>query len=181
MDPSPSNWLAACIADLTPDLQVFLSWGSTVMRFHSWLSFSLNFFLAHVHTSLVARALHITIPVKLSEILKTMSRSSVNFLAYGCHILWLDITDLRDHGPVMALQSRKVCWSMAEFHWQSPCKICTHGHSICKIGGWWLELLLFDRFYFYHGLYISCIQTIIYRIALQGFLNVLTLYSIGYF
>ena len=60
--------------------------------------------LTVLYTSLVARALHITIPMKLSEILITMSRSSVNFLAYGCHMLWLDITDLRDHGPVMALQ-----------------------------------------------------------------------------
>ena len=42
--PLPGNWLAACIADLTPDLQVLLSWGSTVVSFHSWQSFSVSFF-----------------------------------------------------------------------------------------------------------------------------------------
>ena len=44
MGPFPGNWLAACIADLTPDLQVLLSWGSTVVSFHSWQSFSVSFF-----------------------------------------------------------------------------------------------------------------------------------------
>ena len=28
VDPLPGSWLAACMADLTPDLQVCLSWGS---------------------------------------------------------------------------------------------------------------------------------------------------------
>ena len=35
--PFPGNWLAARIADLTPDLQMLLSCGSTVVSFHSWL------------------------------------------------------------------------------------------------------------------------------------------------
>ena len=39
--PLPGNWLAARIADLTPDLQVLLSWGSTVASFHS-LQYSLS-------------------------------------------------------------------------------------------------------------------------------------------
>ena len=42
--PFPGNWLAARIADLTPDLQVLLSWGSTVVSFHSRQSFSVSFF-----------------------------------------------------------------------------------------------------------------------------------------
>ena len=39
--PLPGNWLAAGIADLTLDLQVLLSWGSTVASFHS-LQYSLS-------------------------------------------------------------------------------------------------------------------------------------------
>ena len=33
VSPFPVNWLAARLADLTPDLQVLLSWGSTVVSF----------------------------------------------------------------------------------------------------------------------------------------------------
>ena len=44
MGPFPGNWLAARIADLTPDLQVLLSCGSTVVSFHSRQSFSVSFF-----------------------------------------------------------------------------------------------------------------------------------------
>ena len=40
--PFPGNWLAARIADLTPDLQVLLSWGSTVVSFHSRQSLSVS-------------------------------------------------------------------------------------------------------------------------------------------
>ena len=42
--PLRGNWLAASIADLIPDLQVLLSWGSTVVSFHSQQSFSVSFF-----------------------------------------------------------------------------------------------------------------------------------------
>ena len=52
--PFPGNWLAARIADLTPDLQVLLSWGSTVVSFHSRQSFSVSFF--HVCLGLPAPA-----------------------------------------------------------------------------------------------------------------------------
>ena len=44
VSPLPGNWLAARIADLTPDLQVLLSWGSTVASFYWGQSFSINFF-----------------------------------------------------------------------------------------------------------------------------------------
>ena len=33
--PLPGSWLAAHMADLTPDLQVYLSWGSIAKSFHS--------------------------------------------------------------------------------------------------------------------------------------------------
>ena len=52
MGPFPGNWLAARIADFTPDLQVLLSCGSTVVSFHSWQSFSASFF--HVRLGLPA-------------------------------------------------------------------------------------------------------------------------------
>ena len=42
--PLPGNWLADSIVYVTPDLQVPLSWGSTVLSFHSWQSFSISFF-----------------------------------------------------------------------------------------------------------------------------------------
>ena len=41
--PLPGNWLAARIADLSPDLQMLLSWGSAVVSFHSRQSFSISF------------------------------------------------------------------------------------------------------------------------------------------
>ena len=49
--PFPGNWLAALIADLTPDLLVLLSWGSTVVSFHSRQSLSVSFF--HVSLGLL--------------------------------------------------------------------------------------------------------------------------------
>ena len=52
MGPFPGNWLATGIADLTPDLQVLLSWGSTVVSFHSRQSLSVSFF--HVSLGLPA-------------------------------------------------------------------------------------------------------------------------------
>ena len=55
MGPFPGNWLAARIPDLTPDLQVLLSWGSTVVSFHSRQSFSVSFF--HVCLGLPAPCL----------------------------------------------------------------------------------------------------------------------------
>ena len=53
--PFPCILLAARIADLTFDLQVLLSWGSTVLIFHSWQSFSVSFF--HVSLGLPAPCL----------------------------------------------------------------------------------------------------------------------------
>ena len=44
MSTLPGNWLAACMADLKHDLQVLLSWGSTVVSFHSPQSFCISFF-----------------------------------------------------------------------------------------------------------------------------------------
>ena len=42
--PLPGNWLAACLADLTPDLQVCLSWRSKAESFHSLRSLSVSCF-----------------------------------------------------------------------------------------------------------------------------------------
>ena len=42
--PLPGSWLAACIADLTPDLQVCLSWGLVAESFHSLQSLSVSCF-----------------------------------------------------------------------------------------------------------------------------------------
>ena len=44
MGPLPGNWLAARTADLTPDLQVSLSWGSIAESFHSLGSLSVSCF-----------------------------------------------------------------------------------------------------------------------------------------
>ena len=40
--PSPDSWLAARMADLTPDLQVRLSWGLMAESFHSLQSLSVS-------------------------------------------------------------------------------------------------------------------------------------------
>ena len=42
--PLPDSWLAARMADLTPDLQVYLSWGLIAMSFHSMQSHSVSCF-----------------------------------------------------------------------------------------------------------------------------------------
>ena len=44
MGPLPGNWLAACMADLTQDLQVSLSLGSIAESFHSLRSLSVSCF-----------------------------------------------------------------------------------------------------------------------------------------
>ena len=44
--PLQGKWLAARIADLTTDLLVLFSWGSTVVSFHSQL-FSINYYTQH--------------------------------------------------------------------------------------------------------------------------------------
>ena len=44
MGPLPDSWLAARIADLTPDLHVFLSWGLIAESFHSLQSLSVSCF-----------------------------------------------------------------------------------------------------------------------------------------
>ena len=44
MGPLPVNWLAACMADLTPDLPVSLSCGSIAESFHSLQSLSVSCF-----------------------------------------------------------------------------------------------------------------------------------------
>ena len=42
--PLPESWLAACMADLTPDLQLRLSWGLIAESFHSLQSLSVSCF-----------------------------------------------------------------------------------------------------------------------------------------
>ena len=54
--PLTHNWLVARIADLTPDLQVLLSWRPTVMSFYSEQSFSISFY--HVSLDLLAPTCH---------------------------------------------------------------------------------------------------------------------------
>ena len=44
VDPLPGRWLAACMADLTPDLKVCLSWGSLAKSFHSLQFLSISCF-----------------------------------------------------------------------------------------------------------------------------------------
>ena len=42
--PLPGSWFAACMADLAPNLQVYLSWGSIAESFHSLRSLSVSCF-----------------------------------------------------------------------------------------------------------------------------------------
>ena len=71
--PFPGNWLAARIADLTPDLQVLLSRGSTVVSFHSRQSFSVNFF--HVCLGLPAPRLP-SICISYAVLIAPLERST---------------------------------------------------------------------------------------------------------
>ena len=118
MGPFPGNWLAARIADHTPDLQVLLSWGSTVASFHSRQSFSVSFF--HVSLGLPAPRLPsicishavLTAPLERSTwpkqrillSLKMRSRSTSSSFASN----WLDLTVASSFCLML-----QICLSMA--------------------------------------------------------------------
>ena len=123
MGPLPNNWLAACIADLTPDLQVLLSWGSTVVSFHLQQSFSVSFF--HVSLGLPVPRLPSICITCCSDCTTRMPKSAMSSLSkwdwgpQACRwltwpnrgqILWLDYADPSDHGPIIALQVRLGQW-----------------------------------------------------------------------
>ena len=118
MGPFPGNWLAARIADLTPDLQVLLSWGSTVVSFHSRQSVSVSFF--HVclglpalprlpsicisYAVLIASLEHVTCPNQRSLSLKMRSKSSSWSFASSS----LDLTLATSSGLIL-----QICLIMA--------------------------------------------------------------------
>ena len=106
MGPFPGNRLAARIADLTPDLQVLLSCGSTVVSFHSRQSFYVSFFLVCLglpaprlpsicisYAVLIAPLKRATCPDQQSLLsLKMRSRSTSWSLKQENIILWFSRT-----------------------------------------------------------------------------------------
>ena len=125
--PLPGNWLAARIADLTPDLHVLLSWGSTVVSFHSQQTFSVSFF--HVSLGLPAPSLPstcishavLTAPLERStcpnqgSLLSLRMRSSSSSSSFASSSL--DLTVATSYGLIlqicliMALPLRCIIWA----------------------------------------------------------------------
>ena len=124
--PLPGNWLAARIAYLTPDLQVLLSWGPTVLSFHPRQPFYVSFF--HVSLSLpgslyiaccsdcTTRTPHMSKRAKPS-----LSQNEVKVLELMlCKYLvfWFDISNLSDHDSAIALQALQARLGQCPgFHW----------------------------------------------------------------
>ena len=118
MDPFPGNWLAACIADLTLDLQVLLSRGSTLVSFYSRQSLSGSFFHVSLglpaprlpsicisHVVLIAPLERSTCPNQRSLFsLKMRSRSSSSSFASNS----LDLTVATSSGLIL-----QICQIMA--------------------------------------------------------------------
>ena len=126
--PLPGSRLAARIADLTPDLQVCLSWGSIAESFHSLQSLSVSCF--HVILGLPGPRFPsncrlkavLTAPLERSACpfqrnllsFRMRSRFSMPSRATyltgsgGDNILRLDIADLSDHCPFISLQPLKI-------------------------------------------------------------------------
>ena len=149
--PLPGNCLAARIADLTPDLQVFLSWGSTVNSLSPSVSFMLVWasLPPHLPSVCISHAV-LTAPLELSTCpnqqslisLKMRLRSSISSFTSSS----LDLTVTTSSGLILqiyliiALQALQVSsWSMAKFHWhgawRSASKSCIHDHGSCKRDG----------------------------------------------
>ena len=156
MGPLPGNLPAAHIADLAPDLQVLLSWGSTVLSFHSRQSFFVSFF--HVNLGLRAppppainlyitccsdcttRTLHMPKPAKPSlwkwgrgPQALPVARLTLPLphpLAWNCRSVW--------SWPYhCATSTASSSWSVAKFHWygawRSAHKSCIHGRRVNKV------------------------------------------------
>ena len=115
--PLPGTWLVAHIADLTPDLQVLLSWGSSVLSFHSRQSFSVNFFHVSLgppgprllstcisHTVLTVPQERATCPNQYSLSLKMRSRSSSSSFASSS----LDLTVATSSGLTRQIKQEDV-------------------------------------------------------------------------
>ena len=161
--PLPDSWLAACMADLIPDLQVCLSWRSIVVSFHS-LQSSVSCF--HVilglpgpcfptcmsKAVLTAPLEHSICPYQYSlPSFRMRSRFSMPSRASSS----LDLVVTMSCGLtlqiclIIALSSRCNSWglalSTAKSHWHgalhSAHNSCTHGHVSWKRGGGKKELV----------------------------------------
>ena len=127
MVPLPANWLAARIADLTPDLQLLLSWGSTVASFCSRQSFSNSFFhvslglpVPHLPSICISHAV-LNAPLEISTCpnqrsllsLKMSLRSSSSSFAS----ISLDLTVATSSGLIL-----QICLIMALSLRCKPCR-----------------------------------------------------------
>ena len=151
---------------VTPDLYVLLSWGSTVMSFHSRQSLSVSSFQVSLglpapclpsiwisHAVLIAPLEPSTCPNQRSLLSLSkwgwgpqaqalpVIRLTLPWprpLAWYCRSVW----SWPYHCPARAGSS----WSVAKFHWHgawhSARKNCTHGHVSCKRGGGMWELVV---------------------------------------
>ena len=129
----PGNWLAARIADLTPDLQMLFSLGSTVMSFNSRQSFSVKFF--HVSLGLPppppppAINLYITCCSDCTTRKLHMPKPGKPLSKWGWGPQALPLAGLTSRRPhPLAWYCRSVwswpyhctagsSWSVAKFHW----------------------------------------------------------------
>ena len=159
------SWLAACMADLTPNLQVSLSWGLIVERFHSLQCLSVSCFYvilgpqAHAFPQPVCERLswlhHWSIPhVHTSKVFSPSEwgpdpQCQAVQVAHWtwwwqCLATWhcRSVWSLPCHS---AADSGGLALSMAMSHWhgawRSAHKSCTHGYVSWKRGGVKRELV----------------------------------------
>ena len=125
--PLPDSWLAACMADLTPDLQVYLSWGSIAKCFHTLRSLSVSCF--HVILGLPGPCFPLT----------CMSQADLTAPSEHSRVHTSGAFSPSDWGPgpqCQAAQEAHLTWwwqCLVAWHcrsvWSLPC------HSAADIGG----------------------------------------------
>ena len=159
----PPSRLAARMADLTPDLQVSLSWGSIAESFHSLRSLSVSCFQVILGlpgprfpltcmSVLTAPLERSTCPYQRSLLSFSMrSRSSIPsrasssvdlMVAVSCGLHCISVWSLLCH---FAADAGGRALLLAMFHWHGALRsahtCCTHGHVSWKKGGGKRELV----------------------------------------
>ena len=136
------------MADLTPDLQVCLSWGLIAESFHSLQSLSISCFhvilglpgprFPSAYMSKTTGAFHMSIPSKSSLLQRYKSQVAHWTWWWQCLAAWhcRSVWSLPCH---FAADAGGSALSMAKSRWhgalRSAHKSCTHGHVFWKRGG----------------------------------------------
>ena len=120
--PLSGSWLAACMADLTPDLKVYLSWGSIAKSFHSLQSLSVSSSMSSWASQGHAFHQPVRLDCPLEQVTHWIWWWQID------NVLRLDIADLSDHCPVVSLQMLEV-W-LCQWPSLTGRKHCVHTHEL---------------------------------------------------